>query len=87
MNGVREYAKDGALKGVILSGSHASVYEETTDKAPQAVLNWVFRCWVSATACRPWRTSWVARSKAVTSVSSALPLCARRHTALLKGHR
>ncbi|KAF1022473.1 MAG: GMP synthase [glutamine-hydrolyzing] [Paracidovorax wautersii] len=34
---VREYAKDGNLKGVILSGSHASVYEETTDKAPQAV--------------------------------------------------
>ena len=34
---VRRYAADGALKGVILSGSHASVYEETTDKAPQAV--------------------------------------------------
>ncbi|MDA8456799.1 glutamine-hydrolyzing GMP synthase [Acidovorax sp. GBBC 3334] len=34
---VREYAADGALKGVILSGSHASVYEETTDRAPQAV--------------------------------------------------
>ena len=34
---VREFAKDGQLKGVILSGSHASVYEETTDKAPQAV--------------------------------------------------
>ena len=34
---VREYAKDGTLKGVILSGSHASVYEDTTDKAPQAV--------------------------------------------------
>ncbi|HVZ44946.1 MAG TPA: glutamine-hydrolyzing GMP synthase [Ramlibacter sp.] len=34
---VREYAADGRLKGVILSGSHASVYEETTDKAPQAV--------------------------------------------------
>ena len=34
---VREYAKDGTLKGVILSGSHASIYEETTDKAPQAV--------------------------------------------------
>ncbi|MGP1682884.1 MAG: glutamine-hydrolyzing GMP synthase, partial [Giesbergeria sp.] len=30
-------AKDGALKGVILSGSHASVYEDTTDKAPVAV--------------------------------------------------
>ncbi|MFI4928213.1 MAG: glutamine-hydrolyzing GMP synthase, partial [Burkholderiales bacterium] len=34
---VREYAADGKLKGVILSGSHASVYEESTDKAPQAV--------------------------------------------------
>lgn len=34
---IRDYAKDGQLKGVILSGSHASVYEESTDKAPQAV--------------------------------------------------
>lgn len=34
---VRAYAQDGSLKGVILSGSHASVYEDTTDKAPQAV--------------------------------------------------
>ena len=34
---VRNYAKDGLLKGVILSGSHASVYEDNTDKAPQAV--------------------------------------------------
>jgi GMP synthase (glutamine-hydrolysing) len=34
---VREFAADGMLKGVILSGSHASVYEDTTDKAPQAV--------------------------------------------------
>jgi GMP synthase (glutamine-hydrolysing) len=34
---IRAYAADGRLKGVILSGSHASVYEETTDKAPQAV--------------------------------------------------
>jgi GMP synthase (glutamine-hydrolysing) len=34
---VRQYAADGLLKGVILSGSHASVYEESTDKAPQAV--------------------------------------------------
>jgi GMP synthase (glutamine-hydrolysing) len=30
---VRDYAKDGQLKGVILSGSHASVYE-VDDKAP-----------------------------------------------------
>jgi GMP synthase (glutamine-hydrolysing) len=34
---IREYAKDGQLKGVILSGSHASVYEDTTDKAPTSV--------------------------------------------------
>ncbi|MEY3872922.1 MAG: glutamine-hydrolyzing synthase, partial [Pseudomonadota bacterium] len=36
---IREYAKDGNLKGVILSGSHASVYEESTDRAPQAVFD------------------------------------------------
>ncbi len=34
---VREFAADGQLKGVILSGSHASVYEESTDAAPKAV--------------------------------------------------
>ena len=34
---LRAYARDGKLRGIILSGSHASVYEETTDKAPQAV--------------------------------------------------
>ena len=34
---VREYAKDGNLKGVILSGSHASIYEDSTDKAPSSV--------------------------------------------------
>ncbi|MBE0472739.1 glutamine-hydrolyzing GMP synthase [Rhodoferax sp.] len=34
---VRAYARDGKLKGIILSGSHASVYENSTDKAPQAV--------------------------------------------------
>ncbi|MBA4195280.1 MAG: glutamine-hydrolyzing GMP synthase, partial [Comamonadaceae bacterium] len=33
---VREYAADGQLKGVILSGSHASVYE-VDDRAPDAV--------------------------------------------------
>ena len=34
---VRAYALDGSLKGVILSGSHASVYEDSTDKAPDSV--------------------------------------------------
>ena len=33
---VRAYAADGCLKGVILSGSHASVYE-VDDRAPAAV--------------------------------------------------
>jgi GMP synthase (glutamine-hydrolysing) len=35
-NWVRSYAKDGSLKGVILSGSHASVYD-SEDRAPDAV--------------------------------------------------
>ncbi len=34
---VRAYARDGSLRGIILSGSHASVYEDSTDKAPNAV--------------------------------------------------
>ena len=34
---IRDYAKDGSLKGIILSGSHMSAYEEATDKAPAAV--------------------------------------------------
>ena len=35
-NWVRQYAQDGSLKGIILSGSHASVYE-VEDRAPDAV--------------------------------------------------
>lgn len=34
---VEHYAADGLLRGVILSGSHASVYAEATDRAPDAV--------------------------------------------------
>jgi len=33
---IRQYASDGCLKGIILSGSHASVYE-VEDRAPDAV--------------------------------------------------
>lgn len=32
-----EQAGSGRLKGIILSGSHASAYEDSTDRAPQAV--------------------------------------------------
>ena len=34
---LRDYAADGMLKGIILSGSHASVYEQDTDSAPSLV--------------------------------------------------
>ena len=34
---LKNYAADGMLKGIILSGSHASAYEESTDKAPSLV--------------------------------------------------
>ena len=34
---VRDYAKGGNLKGVILSGSHASLWEDDTLRAPSAV--------------------------------------------------
>ena len=34
---VRAYAKDGNLKGIILSGSHASTYEEEDLRAPKVV--------------------------------------------------
>ncbi|MEO7399849.1 MAG: glutamine-hydrolyzing GMP synthase [Polaromonas sp.] len=34
---VRDYARDGNLKGVILSGSHASLWEDETLRAPRAV--------------------------------------------------
>ena len=34
---IRDYARDGNLKGIILSGSHASTYEEHDLRAPQVV--------------------------------------------------
>jgi len=34
---VRNYARDGSLKGIILSGSHASTYEEPDLRAPKVV--------------------------------------------------
>ncbi len=34
---VRTFAADGALRGIILSGSHQSAYAEATDQAPNAV--------------------------------------------------
>ncbi len=34
---IKDFAKDGHLKGIILSGSHASVYEQSTDRAPEII--------------------------------------------------
>ena len=75
---IRDYAKDGSLKGVILSGSHASVYEDTTDKraaggvrAGRAGAGHLLRH-----ADHGARSS-AARSRAGTSASSALRTCAR----------
>ena len=34
---IRDYAREGQLKGIILSGSHASVTEDTADRAPSVV--------------------------------------------------
>ncbi len=36
---IRDYAKDGNLKGVILSGSHASLWEDESLRAPMAVFS------------------------------------------------
>ena len=36
---LRDFASDGQLRGIVLSGSHASAYEESTDQAPQAVFD------------------------------------------------
>ena len=36
---IRDYARDGQLKGIILSGSHASVTEDTADRAPSVVFD------------------------------------------------
>jgi len=36
---IRDYAKDGKLKGVILSGSHASLWEDETLRAPMSVFS------------------------------------------------
>ena len=36
---LRDFASDGQLRGIVLSGSHASAYEESTDRAPPAVFD------------------------------------------------
>ena len=54
---VREFAPNG----VILSGGPESVTWKSRRGSATRCSNWACRCWVSATACRPWPPSWVAR--------------------------
>ncbi len=62
---VREFAADGRLKGVILSGSHASVYE-VADKAPDAV----FELGIPVLGIEPAaNVAEVARQKGITTIA------------------
>jgi GMP synthase-like glutamine amidotransferase len=83
------FMRDFAPKGIILSGSHASTYEEHDLRAPQAVWDsWACRCWASATACSPWRCSWAAQVEASTHREFGYAeVRAHGHTRLLKASR
>ena len=49
------------VKGIILSGGPASVYDDGAPAIAEWVCNPTSRCWEYATACRRWCTNWVAR--------------------------
>ncbi len=69
---VRDYAKDGNLKGVILSGSHASVYE-VDDKAPDAVFELGVPVLGICYGMQTMASSWAARSRRAPPASLAMP--------------
>ena len=50
---------------------------------PRSCSSSACRCWASATACRPWRRNWAARSKLPSSANSATPKSARAAIPLL----
>jgi GMP synthase (glutamine-hydrolysing) len=77
---IRDYAKDGTLKGVILSGSHASIYEETTDKAPQAVFELGIPVLGICYGMQAMAVQLGGKVEAATSASSAMPTCGRAAT-------
>ena len=66
--------------GIILSGGPESTTTRAAARAAGACSSWACRCSASATACRRWRSSWAAGSRAATSASSATPRCARAAT-------
>ena len=75
------FIREFAPKGIILSGSHASTYEDARPaRAARGVGSSACRCSASATACSRWRCSSAARSRRARIASSAMPRCARTAT-------
>jgi GMP synthase (glutamine-hydrolysing) len=82
---VREHAADGQLRGVILSGSHASVYE-VDDKAPDAVFELGCRCLGICYGMQTMAQQLGGKVEAGhTREFGYAEVRARGHTALLKG--
>jgi GMP synthase (glutamine-hydrolysing) len=81
------FMRDFAPKGIILSGSHASTYEEHDLRAPQAV--WDLGVPVLG-ICYGMFTMAVqqgGRSRPARTASSAMPRCARTATPAARRHR
>jgi len=72
---VRAFAADGRLKGVILSGSHASVYE-VDDKAPAVVFAMGIPVLGICYGMQTMAQQLAARWKPATRANSATPRCA-----------
>ena len=82
-----EFVRDFAPRGIILSGSHMSAYEDDApQRARKPCSSWACRCSASATACRPWRQQLGGRVEPgkVREFGYA-EVRAHGHTALLDG--
>ena len=66
-----EFIKEFKPSGIVLSGSHMSAYEESTDRAPKAVFEIGVPVLGICYGMQKWLSSSAARLKTVLSVSSA----------------
>jgi GMP synthase (glutamine-hydrolysing) len=80
---VRQYAADGQLKGIILSGSHAST-TRSTDRAPQAVFELGVPVLGICYGMQTMAQQLGGKVEGGQPANSATPRCAPGHTALLK---
>jgi GMP synthase (glutamine-hydrolysing) len=80
---VRQYAADGQLKGVILSGSHASTTRRAPT-APQAVFELGVPVLGICYGMQTMAQQLGGKVEGGQPANSATPKCARGHTALLK---